>query len=202
METVTEIVKQTYEKLAKKPDEFTERDRIVLSFPVFNIPKHIQNDILEAYDHYQLKPNEFDGTTGAEEQWVSLYEPSSMRHDLDYQTFGGTYKGRLYADLKFLYYKTLYRSGSLWSNIQYYAVRWGGNLFQILNYYKGNVSMHNELVSLKRTKTQKVIEILGYVTVLPFLLCFVGAIVFEIKHKISNGWSLSINWIKKVLKQL
>ncbi len=206
MTIVTEQVKESFQKLSENPSSFDERDRLVLSFMVYNIPSSIQDDILDAYDYYQLNPSQYDGTTGAKENWVTKYEPSSMRHDLDYQTYGGTYKGRLYADLKFLDYKTRYEASSIWRNLQYYAVRWGGFVFQFKNWLKGNVTEvpldKVFLAPLKRTNKQLIIEWVGIITVIPILICVVGAIAMDIKHQLSIGWKLSSRWLVKYTKNI
>lgn len=206
MTVITDQVKESFNKLSENPHLFDERDRLILSFMVYNIPQCIQDDILEAYDFYQLNPNLFDGTTGAKENWVSIYEPPSMRHDLDYQTYGGTYKGRLYADLKFLDYKTRYETSAIWRNTQYYVVRLGGFLFQFTNWVKGNTKeVPTEklmLAPLKRTKTQLIIEWLGIITIVPIALFVIGALVMDIKHKLSIGWKISSRWVCKYAKKV
>lgn len=202
----TKNVTETIGNLAIGNEPFNERDRLVLSFPIYDIPSVIQDDILEAYDYYVENPDKYDGTTGADEQWASIFEPASMRHDLDYQTMGGTFYGRLYSDLKFLDIKKRYKVSSIWRYTQYYAVRWGGYLFQLTNWAKGNtmdIPFEKQFIAPKRTLTQKLVEWAGMITVLPFMICFVGAIVMHIKHKLSIGFKPSIKWfIEKVYEYL
>lgn len=206
MNIITNTVTETFERLAENPSSFTERDRLIVSFVVYDIPTPIQTDILEAYDYYQENPTLFDGSTGAKENWVSKYEPPSMRHDLDYQTYGGTYKGRLYADLKFLDYKKRYQTSAIWRNIQYYAVRWGGFYFQLTNWVKGNTKElpfeKEVLINNKRTTIQQIIEWVGILTIVPFVIFFLGAIAMDFKHKLTIGWKLSFKWVFNSVKNL
>lgn len=205
MNIFTDNVVNTLEKLSESTTSFDERDRLILSFPIYDVPLALQNDILDAYDYYIENPSFYDGTTGSSEQWASIYEPASMRHDLDYQTYGGTFKGRLYSDLKFLDIKKRYKVSALWRNIQYYAVRWGGYFFQFTNWVKGNtnvVPLDKQFISpIKRNSTQKVIEILGIVTIVPFVFFFLGAMVMQMKHKFSLGFKISLNWMRSTFKK-
>lgn len=197
----TKNVMETLSNLSMGSAPFDERDRLVLSFPIYDIPSVIQDDILEAYDYYLDNPEKYDGTTGAEEQWSSIFEPASMRHDLDYQTLGGTFEGRLYADLKFLDIKKRYKVSSMWRNIQYYAVRWGGYLFQFTNWVKGNtveIPFNKQFIAPKRTTVQKIVEWVGIATVIPFSIFFLGAIVMHMKHKYSNGFKINTKWFKDI----
>ena len=162
--------------------KMTERDRLIVSFIVFNIPSDVEVDILEAYDFYLLYPDLFDGSTGSEESWVTKYEPAPLRHDRDYNLYGGTHKGRLYSDLKFKRYKKLWRASTLWANIQYYAVRWGGRYFQIKNHKRGSNTLPSlvELNKYKRKWYELLIEYLGIISIFPFLLFFIGAWVTDL----------------------
>lgn len=200
----TDDVKKSLSKLNTTYNSFDERDRLILSFPIFDIPMDFQKDILEAYDYYKSKPKEFDGSTGAKEQWSTIYEPAPMRHDRDYQLYGGTYKGRLYSDLKFLKIKKMYKTSSIWRNAQYFAVRWGGFYFQFKNWIKGNtldVPLNKKiLIPTNRSTIQSVIEWIGIILVIPLLIFFIGAIVMDFKHKASIGWKLSTKWITSTFK--
>ncbi len=181
-----ELLEQTYAELLYNPDSFDERKRLILSFPVYNIPVDIQNDIIEAYDHFQTNPEDYDGSTGAKENWVTEYEPASMRHDLDYKLYGGSSKGRLYSDLKFLRYKKIYQISSIWRNIQYFAVRWGGSYYQLIHKLKGEYSEvpinKVKLATFKRSRIQYIIELLGIITIVPFTIFFLGAFIMHLKH--------------------
>ncbi|BAV39138.1 hypothetical protein BPT24_016 [Tenacibaculum phage pT24] len=192
------LITKTHIELGKTPESFDERKRIILSFQVFNIPESIQTDILNAYDYFKLHPEQFDGSTGSPESWVSLYEPPSMVHDLDYITYGGTYEGRLYADLKFLNYKKRYMTSSIWRNIQYFAVRWGGFYYQIKNRRKGNTKKApsvNLPFRNKRTFVQLLVESLGIITIIPFLIFFIGAWIIDLNTKPTKE-------IKKLMRKM
>lgn len=201
----TEQVQTSLRKLNENYSQFDERDRLILSFPIFNVPSAFQNDILEAYDHYQDNPDKFDGSTGTNEQWATLYEPAPMRHDRDYQLYGGTYQGRLYADLKFLKIKNLYKTSIIWRNIQYFAVRWGGFYFQFKNWVKGNTEIVSEenlkLIGDGRSKIQTIVEWVGIILIVPILFFLLGACVMDFKHKVSLGWKLSMRWFTSTTKR-
>jgi len=68
-----------------------ERERIVLSFDVLNIPENLRKDILEALDSKKWDwYTECDGCTAVSEAyWPTKYFPPCLRHDFDYATGRG-----------------------------------------------------------------------------------------------------------------
>lgn len=182
----TQEILTTIEKINSRPI-LNERDRIVLSFLIYNINPGHQNLILEAYDFFQKNPHMYDGTTGDEEAWVNIWEPRSLLHDYDYINYGGTFKGRLYCDLMFRDLSYKYRVNSKYGGLQFYILRWGGMYFQIKNKLKKQSKKVPEykLNKIKRGYSKKdlIIEILGYVLIIPFLFCFSGAIINNFKKK-------------------
>lgn len=68
-----------------------EKNRIVASFVVFNVPPDVQQLILEAINSTEWKWFEdCDGCTGvSEEYWPTKYFPPCLRHDFDWATGRG-----------------------------------------------------------------------------------------------------------------
>ncbi len=108
----------------------TELERLQMSFKVYDVPKAIRQAILIAFDWAQRNPKKFDGATGDQELWASMYEPAALVHDYLYVTGrANTYKDRLLADKVFKKIMTVYRVPGVWRGLRYWAVRIGGVYF-------------------------------------------------------------------------
>ncbi len=108
----------------------TELQRLQLSFKVYDVPPAIQQAILIAFDWAKQNPKKFDGATGDQELWVSLYEPAALVHDYLYVTGrANSYRDRLLADKLFKEIMKVYRVPGVWRGLRYWAVRIGGIYF-------------------------------------------------------------------------
>lgn len=90
-----------------------ERERILSSFEVFEVPPHMQAEILEALDSGEWDWfRDCDGCTGVSElHWPTRYFPPCLRHDFDWKRGQGDWAGsRRFYGLQLAYGVPMWRA--------------------------------------------------------------------------------------------